>query len=387
MQAVTRFNTQKTELQRLAVTSLIETSSIQVSLKCFLVKLNIFKVQDINNLKHDSCLESVKSIAPQLEGFPVSYPQKLLIPSQPQERVLALALGAQELSKENLCIMALQSCHSDENILSLVRYILGNPHLVGSSSILQQLRNTRFVPNVAGSLCRPSELYDAEDKDCSVLIGEMRKPDDSFSRHYPLLRSLGLRKVQDMPRDEFICLIKNLKNSQLHTDDKNRKSVGLLQAMNHRSDCLQVCQAVVGVPFVYGASTRPCGYPSSLQWATPPGPLEPRGLKSIQYSSVLGSTTALVECHHSTIASAFGWMEMPSVESVIDHLKNLVAAYQVAEGDKYFDLIKQTYHQLSMALNEGPTPQLANLRKENCVFTNLGFRAPDEVCKFLFLFC
>ncbi|XP_050714713.1 sacsin-like isoform X1 [Eriocheir sinensis] len=380
MQAVTRFNTQKTELQRQAITSLIETSSIQVSLRGFLAKLNIFKAQDINNLKHDSCLESVNTIAPELKGFPVSYPQKLLTPTQPQERALALALGAQQLSKENLCIRALQSCNSDENVLSLVRYILGNPHLVGSSSVLQQLRNTRFVPNVAGSLCRPSELYDAEDEDRCVLIGEIRKPDDSFSKHCPLLRSLGLRKVQDMPRDEFICLIKNLKNSQLSMNDKTRKSVGLLQAMNRRADCLQVCQAVLGVPFVFGASTRPCGYPSSLQWATSPGPLVPQELRSIQYSSVLGSTTALVECHHyPSVASAFGWLEMPTVESVIQHLKNLAAAYQVAESDKYFDLIKQTYRQLSTALNGGQAPQLANLRKEDCVFTDLGFRAPDEV--------
>lgn len=360
--------------------SLIETSSIQSSLRNFLTKLNMFKAQDRYNMKEDSCLEDVNTIAPEVSDFPVSYPETLLTPTQPQELALALALGAHQLSQEDLCIRALSSCHSDETVSSLVKYILGKPQLLGSSRVLQQLRNTRFVPNVSGTLCRPSELYDPEDEDCCILIGETRKPDDSFKKHYPLLRSLGLRRVQDMPRDDLISVIKNLRNSHLSEENKAIKSVGLLQAMNRRPDCSQVCQAVSKVPFVFGASVRPSGYPSSLEWATPPGPLVPWGLRSLQHSSVLGSTTALIDCHgFPCVARAFDWTEMPAVKSVVQHLKNLTTAYQVAERDKYFSLTKQTYHQLSQALDAGMAPQLASLNTECCVFTEHGFRAPDKV--------
>lgn len=369
------------------MSSLIEVSSIQPPLTGFLTKLHMFKAQDTNKLEQDSCLEEVKIIAPELVDFPVSYPETLLTPTRRQEMELAMELGAHKLSKEELCIKALRSGHSDENVLALVHYILEDPQLERSSSVREQLTNSRFVPNIDGSVCRPSELYDPEDEDHCVLIGEPQQPKASFSHHYPLLRSLGLRKVQDMPQDELICLIEGLENSHLSEDDKARKSVGLLRALNRRSDCLQVCRAVLGVPFVYGASSRPHGYPSSLGWATPPGPLVPQGLRSLMYSSVLGSTTALVECHDfPEVVSAFGWAATPPVESVIQHLKNLAAAYQLNER-KYLDLTKQTYSQLSMALGEGGAPQLGSLKTECCVFTEQGFRLPDEVYKLAFLLC
>ncbi|XP_050739330.1 sacsin-like isoform X8 [Eriocheir sinensis] len=378
-EAVTRFNTHKTEHQRQAVSSFIEVSSIQPPLAGFLTKLHMFKAQDTNKLEQDSHLEKVNTIAPELVDFPVSYPETLLTPTQRQEMELALELGAHKLSKEELCIKALRSGHSDDSVLALVQYILEDPQLERSSSVREQLRNSKFVPNIDGSLCRPSELYDPEDEDHCVLIGEPQQPKDSFCNHYPLLRSLGLRKVQDMPQDELVCLFEGLENSQLSKDDKARKSVGLLQAVNRRSDYLQVCRAVLGVPFVYGASSRPHGYPSSLGWATPPGPLVPQGLRSLKYSSVLGSTTALVECHDfPDVASAFGWASTPPVEPVIQHLKNLAAAYQLNERE-YLDLIKQTYSQLSTALGEGGAPQLGSLKTECCVFTEHGFRLPDEV--------
>lgn len=383
------FNRQKTEKQRKALANLIDTRNIQPDLWNFLRKINLFKAQDMYNFITDVSLEGVGVIAPENVNFPVSYPETLLLPSPSQERMLALALGGVQLSKEDLCVRALRGCCSDEDTSSLVRYILRDAGLVSNSAVLQELRNTRFVPNIAGSLCRPSELYDPEDVDSDVLIGETQKPDGSLRQHYPLMRSLGLRKVQDMSQNDLIRLIKCQQNTMLSEANRTKKSLGLLRAINRRHDCPHICQAVRGVPFVCGVSSRPQEYPTSLEWATLPGLLRPEDLMSHQYSDVLGSAVALVKCRDVPhVAEAFGWVKTPQVDAVIRHLRNITSAYQVAERNKYFDLIKKTYHQLAAVLDAGVT-QLADLKSECCIFTEQGFRTSAEACHtcFYLIFC
>ena len=378
-ETVSHFNNKKTEEQRKALNNLIDIHSIQPDLRIYLTKLKMFKAQDMYNSVTDVCIEDVNVIAPEITDFPVSYPQTLLVPSLSQERTLALVLGALQLSKEDLCVRVLKGCCGDENISRLVSYILKDAVLVGNSTVLKELRNTRFVPNVTGSLCCPSELYDPDDDDCDALIGETQKPDDSFKHHYPLLRSLGLRKMNEMPLDDLVCLIKHNQNTLLSDANRIKKSIGLLRAINRRHDCKHICQAVSGVPFVCGVSSRPLEYPTNLEWATPPGLLRPQDLKSCKYSAVLGSAVAVVKCHNVPfVAETFGWMETPHVDTVIIHLRNIIAAYQVVEWNKYFNLIKKTYCQLAASLS-GWATQLANLKCERCIFTEQGFRTPAEV--------
>ena len=388
LELVSHFNNNKTEEQRKALNNLIDTNTIQPHLRIFLTKLKMFKAQDMYNSVTDVCIENVNVITPEMKDFPVSFKQTLLVPSLAQERTLALVLGAQQLSKEELCVKVLRAHHADENLSLLVSYILKDAVLVGSSTVLKELRNTRFVPNITGSLCCPSELYDPDDDDCDALIGEKQKPDDSFRHHYPLLRSLGLRKVHEMPLDDLVCLIKHNQNTLLSDANRIKKSIGLLRAINRRHDCKHICQAVTGVPFVCGVSSRPLEYPTNLEWATPPGLLRPQDLVSCKYSDVLGSAVAVVKCDDvPRVAEAFGWMETPHVNTVMTHLRNITAAYQVVELRRYFSLIKNTYCQLATLLSGGAAAaaQLASLKCERCVFTEQGFRTPAQVHGDLFV--
>ena len=262
-----------------------------------------------------------------------------------------MVLGALQLSKEELCVKVLRAYHGDENLSRFVSYILKDPLLVGNSKVLKELRKTRFVPNVTGLLCCPSELYDSDDDDCDALIGETQKPDDSFRQHYPLLRSLGLRKVQDMPCKDLIHLIKHHQNTLLSDGNRTKKSMGLLRAMNRRHDCQHICQAVTGVPFVCGVSSRPLEYPTSLEWAIPSSLLRPQDLTSCKYSAVLGSAVALVKCHDvSRVAEAFGWMKTPHVDTVMTQLMNITAAYQVVELRRYFNRLRTHTASLQLSL-------------------------------------
>ncbi|XP_069186858.1 sacsin [Procambarus clarkii] len=342
--------------------------------------LNIFKAKGENCFVTDVNINQCSKIFPEISNFPVNFPETFIVPASVTDRQLAQNLGATELSKEMLCLLALQNTYSDNDTHKLVTYIFQDSLLQSSEKILNQLRSVRFVPNRSGTLLLPSQVYDPEDIDNDALISEDLNPQTSFQKYCPILRALGMKKVCNMPTNEFIQIITNFHTKSLTDEEKVKKAAALLRAANRRPDCHQICQAVRGVSFVYGETTKPAGYPLSLNWATFSEPYRPQDIKSYShFKNVLGSVVPLVHCSDiCNVADSFDWNHKPSVNSLIEHLRHIMMEYQNTE-DEYFPLIKETYKQLSAFVDTSDVCYLDSLSNSPCVFTEAGFKDPKTV--------
>ncbi|KAG7165000.1 Sacsin-like 1, partial [Homarus americanus] len=363
-----------------ALLSVIEMHHLPSQIKNLLKKITIFKANGRNNIVVDVSIDNCDKISPEVNDFPVNYPERLIIPSSWTERQLAKNLGATQLSKENLCLLTLQNTYSDSDISHLVLYILEDRVLQNSSIIQQQLRYVQFVPDKTGRLFLPSQLYDPEDIDNEALIAENLHPKTCFQKYYQLLRVLGMKKVQNMPRDEFIQIIKSLHGKSLPESEKAKKAVSLLRAMNRRSDCLQICQAVKSTNFVFGEVSKPVVYPDSLIWATSFKLYKPEKVKSYNhFKNVLGSVVPLVQCSDiQCVANNFGWNQKPDIDKIIKHLQNIMMAYENSDLC-CFEQVKETYKQLSTFSDTSHAYHLNLLSALPCIFTEHGFRAPNQV--------
>ncbi|XP_069939467.1 sacsin-like isoform X2 [Cherax quadricarinatus] len=374
------FNMWRSDEHVQALLNVTEVHCLQLQIKNLFKALNIFKANGRNNILTDVSINNCGRIFPEIVNFPVSFPETLIVPSDRVSRQLAKNLGATELSKEMLFLLALENTYSDNDTSKLVAYILEDRFLQCSVKIQHQLQFVKFVPNEKGTLFLPNQLYDPDDIDNAALISEDLNPNACFRKYYPILRNLGMKKMQDMPVSKFIQIIKNFQNKSLSEKEKVNKAAALLRATNRHPDCQKICQAVKYVDFVYGGTSKPDGYPNSLSWATTSVAYKPQDIKSYyHFKNSLGSVVPLVHCSDFyNVANHFGWNQKPSVQNFIEHLKNIMNAYQNNEAG-YFDLIKETYKQLSGFINTADACYLLSLSTTPCVFTELGFRDPKQV--------
>ncbi|XP_069164244.1 sacsin-like isoform X2 [Procambarus clarkii] len=374
------FNKWRNDEQAQALLTVTEIHNLHPQIVNLYRELNIFKARGKNYTVMDISINNCNKIFPDINNFPVNFPETFIVPSTMIDRHLAKTLGANQLTKEMLCLLALQSTYSDNDMAKLVAYIFEDSYLQSSVGIRNRLQYVRFVPNTSGTLFLPSQIYDPEDVDNAALISEGLNPQTCFQKYYPLLRTLGMKKVYNMPTHDFIQIITNFHSKSLTDEEKVIKAAALLRAANRRPDCQQICQAVRSVSFVYGETLKPADYPASLIWATIFKPYRPQDVKSYShFRNVLGSVVPLVHCSDiQNVANSLGWNQKPSAICLMEHLRNIIKVYKNTEA-KYFDLIKETYKQLSTFVNTPDACHLLSMSNSPCVFTEAGFRDPKKV--------
>ncbi|KAK3885435.1 hypothetical protein Pcinc_010350 [Petrolisthes cinctipes] len=316
-----------------ALINAIDLNTLQPDVKKFLAKLNIFiSVRECGNIKNDCVKRVIYIIPPDLVDFPVHFPVAILKHQTTRHQQLAITLGAELVSKEKLCLLALSSrnTYSEGEMCKLASYILSDNNLMTNTSICQWLKVLRFVSDVNGVLHLPGELYDPKDDDIDALIDEDLTPSHRFHQYLPSLVKLGLKKVIDLPQHLLIRAITNVQSPSINTEEKTRKSLALLRVLEQRQDYKAVCMAVRDVAFVYGVTVKPSDYPVHLGWETKPHLLTPTSLKSYsKYKDVLGSVIQLVDCSHlPKVAKGFDWNMDPDTSNFCDHFRNMITAYQ-----------------------------------------------------------
>ncbi|KAK3889109.1 hypothetical protein Pcinc_006851 [Petrolisthes cinctipes] len=330
---VASFNDRSSNVEHEALINAIDLNTLQPDVKKFLAKLNIFiSVRECGNIKNDCVKRVIYIIPPDLVDFPVHFPVAILKHQTTRHQQLAITLGAELLSKEKLCLLALSSrnTYSEGEMCKLALYILSDNNLMTNTSICQWLKALRFVSDVSGVLHLPGELYDPKDDDIDALIDEDLTPSRRFHQYLPSLVKLGLKKVIDLPQHLLIQVITHVQSPSINTEEKTRKSLALLRVLEQRQDYKAVCMAVRDVAFVYGVTVKPSDYPVHLGWETKPHLLTPTSLKSYsKYKDVLGSVIQLIDCSHlSKVAKGFNWNMDPDTSNFCDHFRNMITAYQ-----------------------------------------------------------
>ncbi|KAK3895083.1 hypothetical protein Pcinc_001178 [Petrolisthes cinctipes] len=366
-----------------ALISAIDLNTLQPDVKKFLAKLNIFiSVRECGNIKNDCVKRVIYIIPPDLVDFPVHFPVAILKHQTTRHQQLAITLGAELLSKEKLCLLALSSrnTYSEGEMCKLALYILSDNNLMTNTSVCQWLKALRFVSDVSGVLHLPGELYDPKDDDIDALIDEDLTPSRRFHQYLPSLVKLGLKKVIDLPQHLLIQVITHVQSPSINTEEKTRKSLALLRVLEQRQDYKAVCMAVRDVAFVYGVTVKPSDYPVHLGWETKPHLLTPTSLKSYsKYKDVLGSVIQLIDCSHlSKVAKGFNWNMDPDTSNFCDHFRNMITAYQSSTRG-CFEMSKKIYKYLSKIVKSSEDHNLECLSDLPCVFTEYGFKFSHQV--------
>ncbi|KAK4315041.1 hypothetical protein Pmani_013712 [Petrolisthes manimaculis] len=381
---VASFNDRSSNVEHEALINAIDLNTLQPDVKIFLAKLNIFiSVGECGNTKND-CVKRVMYIIPRdLVDFPVHFPVAILKHQTTRHQQLAITLGAELLSKEKLCLLALSSSntYSESEISKLALYILSDNNLMTNISICQWLKTLRFVSDVNGVLHLPGELYDPRDGDIDALIDEDLTPGSHrFHQYLPALVKLGLKKIIDLPQHLLIQVITHVQSPSINTEEKTRKSLALLRVLEQRQDFKAVCMAVRDVAFVYGVTVKPSDYPVHLGWETKPHLLTPTSLKSYsKYKDVLGSVIQLVDCSHlPKVANGFNWNMDPDTSKFCDHFRNMITAYQYSTQG-CFEMSKKIYKYLSKIIKSSDDHNLECLSDLPCVFTEYGFKFSHQV--------
>ena len=347
----------------------------------FLRKLNIFKAVG-KNAKRNVCVDNVSRIYPPVNDFPVSISESLLYPCNPVMRELAVSLGAVQLTKEDICLMALQNC-SEQDVEKLGWYIISDHDLSSTEKICTVLKNVRFITSAAGKICMASELYDPFDNNKDALLGEGLIPSDKYRKHNGLLKCLGLKAVCNIPRQDLIKIIRKIPTNILGQRECEAKVKSLFRIINDRSDYSEICESIRHVKCIRGLSTRPHGYPSNLEWATKDGLYKPSDVRSDSFSNIAGSVIPLLDCFNvHNIAHYFNWNEEPTVNDILQHFRNITKVCAVPSelpGTPYYDHIKQIYQVLNTYVGTQKQRSLHLLCQEAIVFTASGFKLPSEV--------
>ncbi|KAK3879729.1 hypothetical protein Pcinc_015718 [Petrolisthes cinctipes] len=379
--SVAYFNAKSSEVQQKTLVNAIDLNSLQPDVITFLAKLNIIKSVGKCGKPKNDCVERVKNIIPDLDDFPVNFPEALLKPQSIRHQQLAIILGAKLLSKEELCLLSLSNkvTYSEEEISKLALYILSDKNMM-TNDICHQLQGLRFVPDVNNDLHLPGELYNPEDGDIDALIAEDLTPICHYHQYLPALVKLGLKKVVELPKHLLIQAIKHVQSNSITTEENNRKSRALLRVLEQRQDLEEVCKAVKDEAFIYGVTAKPRDYPTHLRWATKPDLLTPASLKSYsKYKDVLGSVMQLVQCSHvPKVAKGFDWDKDPDTSYFCDNFRNMITAYQSCT-DGCFEMIKKIYKYLSEIAKSSEAHNLKCLSELPCVFTEYGFKLPHQV--------
>ncbi|KAK4320309.1 hypothetical protein Pmani_008815 [Petrolisthes manimaculis] len=380
---VTSFNVKSSNVEHEALINVIDLNTLQPDVKKFLAKLNIFiSVRECGNIKNDCVKRVIYILPPDLVDFPVHFPVTILKHQTTRHQQLAIILGAELLSKEKLCLLALNSrnTYSKREMCKLALYILSDNNLMTNTSICQWLKSLKFVSNVNDVLHLPGELYDPRDGDIDALIDEDLTPSHRFHQYLPSLVKLGLNKVINLPQHLLIQAITNVQSPSINTEEKARKSLALLKVLEHRQDYKAVCMAVRDVAFIYGVTVKPSDYPVHLGWETKPHLLTPTSLKSYsKYKDVLGSVIQLVDCSHlPKVAKGFNWNMDPDTSNFCDHFWNMITAYQFSTRG-CFEMSKKIYKYLSNIVKSSDDHNLECLSDLPCVFTEYGFKFSHQV--------
>lgn len=361
-----------------ALCQVLDMSRIQGNLKTLLKGLKLFRGAYNTNCVFYTSIDICQKIVPANTNFPFAFPETLIMPVNEPRRQLAMVLGAMPLLPEDLYLLAFESTqvHGRDYFNTLIEYALNNSLLLNDTRVRKKLQESRFVSTEGQRYLLPCETYDPEDSERQALLGEDLYPSQTFQKHLPILRELGLQTVQSMPRKDLIAIGRRLQSAQLTKEDKMKKASSLFMAINRRQDCRMLCHALMDIPCIYGVSTKPERYPKNLRWETSLDLITPRAAKCEMFKDICGSVIPLVSCSHIPhVAEAFGWKHEPNVEQVVNHLQNIINSYQASEFE-YIQLIKNTYRHLAQHFTSST---LITLQSLPSVFTEYGFKRPKEV--------
>ncbi|XP_047484066.1 sacsin-like [Penaeus chinensis] len=371
-------NSNLSEAHIYALCQVLDISRIQANLKTLLKGLRLFRGTNNTHCVFYTSIDICQKIAPANNSFPFVFPETLIIPVNENRCQLAVLLGAIPLLPEDLFLLAMESAPaSDREFFNkLIEYALNNSQLLNDMRVRKKLQESRFVPTEGQRYLLPCEAYDPEDSEREALLGEDLYPSQTFQKHLPILRELGLKTVQGMPQENLIAIGRQLQSVQLTKENKIKKASSLFMAINRRQDCRELCHALKDAPCIYGVSTKPERYPKNLQWETCSDLITPKDAKCELFKDICGSVIPLVPCSHIPhVAEAFGWKNEPNVDKVVNHLQNIINSYQEFEFE-YRELIKNTYRYLAQHVTSST---LAALQSLPSVFTEYGFRRPKEV--------
>ena len=142
------------------------------------------------------------------------------------------------------------------------------------SDLITTLKGTAFLPSCSGSVHRPCELFDPEDKKLSIFLGagHFAHPHQDFIGHRLLvrLRWLGMQTWSQVcsTKESFIRFVLTQAQSlvSIPREEGLKKSNNLINEVVSNEFCEEALMALGDVPFLFCEVNPPFSYVYGLPW-------------------------------------------------------------------------------------------------------------------------
>ncbi|PVD18436.1 hypothetical protein C0Q70_20985 [Pomacea canaliculata] len=368
--AVLSFNQASTDEDRASLIKLLDDCRdivLNINLQKLLQQLNLFSCLPDHTVTSISC---VNAVAPD-HLPPVPVPRRMLLCQESRDRRVALQLGGQIESLQDISREILLKMHPDreeyllEQKQQFMRFFMDE--LLSDRSLCQLARSIKFLTTSSNQLKAVEDLYNP----CHKLLKEVLA-DDSFPQgeddFIDMLQKLGLKDENQVTSEEFLQIAESLNASNDHPDSIRRAQSlwTLLTSQISRLDSrtLHELSQFRCLPALH-AKSMPDSYPCDLPAAFPEAVLvSPQDVYPYQYLALVGSVAPVADerlSSHELIQKLFK-QEVP-VETVLKHLANITKFYNTHNSFKfraqlnsvysYFDKNKEN-EILVKALSESP---------------------------------
>ena len=347
-----------------------------------------------------TCIAALKSIANFTQDLPVRFPRPVIVTSFENCLHLAKALGATEITKEQMILDVLtdmnKNCYSTLDVTKFMKWFLARIYKYQSnSSVMDQARTIAFVPNGIG-LYKPSDLYDPRDTTLAVLFAEENKfPAEEFRSDIYLnaMHSLGLKRKQNITPDCLYSTAKLLDHLCKCNQDApyiSGKANAFLTLLEENVDILsaqvtktrrQLHVSIKHLHCIQHERNKPSAYPNTLTWkGTEFFLCSPTGLKSITFVNTAGSVLPLIRFKSRKLSEYFHWSESPDAETLTKQLENIIGVYTSLSKPALLPFISDIFRAMAEKESEIVNDVMfQKLLQSNCIWRGDGFCCPNDL--------
>ncbi|XP_048582130.1 sacsin-like [Nematostella vectensis] len=281
----------------------------------------------------------------------------------------------------------------ESQVDALMDYVLSRLQQYNKKNNLKTvLMNITFVPVKGCRRAMPKDLFDPSKQSLKhIFYGEKgRFPlEGTYTERYLYeMRELGLKGEEQITADDILQSVKVV-SSISEAPQANKKASTILEFLSTRENLLwHLCspggtlmQLLMNISWVPVLKDKPEAYPSCLPLKAS-GLLEkPMNVKTQKFAFLIGSTKPLIAFSRldAKLTDAFGWNTNPKVQEVLEHLKNVVACYDVGEKAAIISVVKKIYDFLSGTSNVEVVNGLKLLGMSSWVWNGEGFCAPEDI--------
>lgn len=350
-----------------AVISKVSLYEIQRDCLEMLSQLPLFETVDGSGGNDSHFISAAKSnTASPPEKIPFSVSRLLIDATDSDSQALGKLLGVKQLNMAQLLSQIVfpdveQAFYDNAEVQRIMIYVLKHYHffLDIDRGFRKTLRSLAFLPK-GDMLLTPDRFYDPDNQLLQKLfLLETNFPGPSYSDPavIQVLRDLGLRGVEDVePEDllESAFTIQQLyagNQNEAHAEKLVEKSNALLEYLHrHKSRLKAKCSggtlaaSMMSIRWVRALANRPSNYPQQLGWyqqTSSQAFYKPSELAIKQSITVVGSVMPVVATDvYPEVAHAFGWDQPPSLEKIVTHLGNVIAAYSSRDKVSFMEMAR-----------------------------------------------